>query len=87
MHDVKLRCHVRCYRWRAVALAGVMATSDVADSHLARIVRLRLRDLSSNEYISSRSNRRFKIALRTARAPRYFFNSIPRRFYAGYLSI
>jgi hypothetical protein len=87
MLQAQLSRHMRSHSGRAVALAGMMAASDVTHAHLPRIVRLRLGYLSRDEHIRTRRYRRLKIALRTARTPRYFFNSTLRSIYKGWRPI
>ena len=75
VRDTKLGSHMRSHRRRTVTLGGVVAAGDKRYPHFARVVRLGLGDLASDENIRTGGNRILKIALRTTRAPRYVFYS------------
>ena len=62
-------CHVFGHRQCTVAFAGMVAAGEKRHAGLAGVVRLRLRDFTSDERISPGRNRRFEIPLRTAGAP------------------
>jgi hypothetical protein len=65
----KLGRHCR----RAKALGGMVATSQIGYAALPSVVRLWLRNLASDEGVSACGNGGFKVALRSATAPRYIF--------------
>lgn len=65
----ELRGHVLGHGGRAVALGGVMAAGQEGHAHLARVVRLRFRDLAGDEGIGAGRDRGLEVALRAAGAP------------------
>jgi hypothetical protein len=52
-----------------------MPAGDEGHAHLARVMRLRLGNLAGDEGVGACRDRRLKVALRAARAPRYVFDS------------
>jgi hypothetical protein len=78
-----VRCDSRC----AKSLTGMVAARQVSNAHFAGVVRLRLRDFSSNEGISACGNRSLKIGLSAARTPSYIFNSLVSTSHMSYSSI
>ena len=80
----QLRGHMGGKGRCAKTLGGVVAGGKIGHTHLAGVMGLGLGDFASNEGLSPRGNRPFKIPLRAARAPCYRFNSFLRRYYAGY---
>jgi hypothetical protein len=58
-----------------VTFAGVVAAGEKCDAAFTRQVRLRLRYFACDESVGTGCNGGFKIALRPATAPCYFFNS------------
>ncbi len=75
----KQPCHMRSHRRRAVALACVVAAGDIGYAHFAGVMGLGLRDFAGDEHVGPSGNGGFKITLRAACAPRYFFNNFLRK--------
>ena len=84
MAKVKLLRHVFSNCRSAKALGGMVAAGQKCNTTLARQVRLRLGNLARDEGIGPGSDGRLEVALRTARAPRYVFDSLLRSLYKRY---
>lgn len=69
MLQPKLRRDVFGHGGRAVALRGVVPAGQEGHAHLARVVRLRLRDLPGDEGIGAGRDGGLEVALRAAGAP------------------
>jgi len=87
MCQAKLSRHLCRHGGRTIAFAGVVSTGQIGHAALACQVRLRLRNLAGDEGIGASGNGSFKIALRTAAAPRNFFDSAMCRSDKGYRPI